>query len=413
MDEEKSFVTDINDLDLFFGTKSSYEDFKKKHHIEDKDEKELPEEKEQEEVHAGPKFKLSLDNLRKINEDEMTILRRTRCAHDYDEVFMQSSLEFYDVYYNNNGEISQELREARTIKRSYRNYEEYLEAIHRRNRYFDYLVEKYGEERFIERIQMGMIKEWIPPVPVLSRAAEDYDMYLSGTIPTKTEVQPDGAAEEWLRIMKEEMADVEIEKSYTVEDSIGTAKQVKEKLDEEYSGGSFHSSIGSLDELNKVFHSWYKPGGEMDQSHEIFKNSPENIRKRFEEERPYSEPGLLTKMVNHEEIPEKPINMNEMVKDEKTGRPMTRKEHEQRLLIRFLAENGWSESRLLNYANVGSSLEKAQRKRKARRIRRGGGNSYPVVDTSYMMDETTGGVDPMYSESDDLVNSIFNLMRRD
>ena len=99
--EEDTMYADISDLDLFFGSTSTYEEFKKKHNIvePEREKEEKPEEKE-EENHAGPKIRLSLDNLREVTEEELTILRRTRCAHDYDEVFMQSSLEFYDTYYN-------------------------------------------------------------------------------------------------------------------------------------------------------------------------------------------------------------------------------------------------------------------------------------------------------------------------
>jgi hypothetical protein len=149
----------------------------------------------------------------------------------------------------------------------------------------------------------------------------------------------------------------------------------------------------------------------------MFKNAPENIKKRYEDELGFSEPGLLARIAKGEEIEEPEPNMNEMVSDDKTGRSMTRKEYMSRQTIRLLAStDGWSESRLLAYSNVGSSLERMSRKKKARKKRRRNDENELGGDISAMygnMMNAPEGIDPMYCDDENLVDIISSLMKGD
>lgn len=414
MDDEK---IGMDDFGLFIGSNQSYEKFKKQHNIVDEESKksEQSDETEEPSVQASTKTVLSKQTLTKIDDDTMTMLRRTRCAHDYTDVYMQASLEFYDQYYNEHN-VTPELKAARQIRRVYTSYTDYLNAMKIRNAYIDTLLEKYGEDNFMNRLSMGLIREWIPPVPTLSKRSPDYEMFITGMLPVTTETLPEGTLSKVLESLQEDVADDDVEQTSSVESFIGRINAVGAALDEDFNVGYRKHTVDSLEELNRVFKSWYKTD-DSDSKHEMFKNAPENIKKRYEEELGFSEPGLLARIANGEEIEEPEPNMNEMVSDDRTGRSMTRKEYMSRQTIRLLAATeGWSESRLLAYSNVGSSLERMSRKKKARKKRRRNDDNELGGDISAMygnMMNAPEGIDPMYCDDENLVDVISSLMRGD
>lgn len=403
-------MTDVTDLDLFIGSKSSYEKIKREKNIVEEN-NEPEESHEQKQKPSSNVAVLSKETLKDIDDEMMTILKRTRTVHDYSTVYMQSSVEFYDEYYNNT-EMSDELKVARSIRRVYKVYSDYLKAVEIRNNYIDSLIDKYGgEDEFQRKMSLGMIKDWIPKMPVLSKRCPEYEMYLSGMVPMKSETLPDGTLEHVMDAMNEEMKDIDVEQIFSIETNVGLINQYDDYVDTMYAEYGMSNkrsntvTISDLDNLNKIFASWYKPDtGKVET--ELFKNAPENIRKRFVEECSFNEPGLLTKLRNGGEIEDPEIDMKEMVHDSTTGRTMTREELMKRQSIRLFADLGWSESRLLNYANVGSKLERMGRKKKANKKRRRA--STEVMD-DFMNSPT--GVDPIYSENDYLSNAFMDLMR--
>lgn len=410
-------VNESIDLDLFVGSKDSYKKMAEKSHVvvdEDDGDTSRSDDKQSLDKKNPNRVVLSKDTLTQIDDETMTILRRTRCVHDTEDVYMQSSLEFYDEYYNDT-EASPELKRARQIRRVYRRYPDYLEAVRIRTEYIDSLIDKYGEDTFIQKMQMGMIKDWIPPIPIMSKKSDDYDMFVSGIVPMETETLPDGTVKDVLDAMNEDMDDVELVKACDVETSVAFAKFVEEEMeDSSYNRYNYSdNTIQNLAALNDVFRSWYRTD-DKNVEQELFRNAPENIRKRFFGKCAYNNPGLLDRIMHGEEIEEPLPDMNQMVNDPVTGRTMTRGEFEKRQVIRFLVSSGWSESRLLNYQKVGSALERRPRKNKARK-KRGGPKSMNEVSTMYgnFMNEPTGDIDPMYSDNDLLMDSLRQLMRGD
>lgn len=404
---------DFNDLDLVIGTKKSYEAYKRENNIEvdePEDEEEKPVKKKESKVAV-----LSKSTLKEVDDDMMTILKRTRCVHDYSEVFMQSSLDFYDEFYNDTS-ISDEMKAVRQIRHVYKNYSDYLTAVEIRNNYIDTLIEKYGGEvEFQRKLSMGLVRDYIPSMPILSKKSDDYEMYLTGMIPSETVTQPEGTTLKVLKSMQEDVSDLPLEKDFGVETAIGVIKDYNEFTESAYGNYGFDRkgstvSLSDLDELNRVFKSWYKHDGGDTGKPELFKNAPENIKKRFWNQCAFNEPGLLARVNSGEEIKEPLPDPNEMVRDSVTGKSMTRKELWQRQSIRLLAENGWSETRLLNYANVGSSLERMARKKKASKKRR----KRPGTDTE-LFDSMNSpmGLDPTYSENEYLSDAFLSLMKGD
>ena len=397
-----------DELDLFIGSKSSYEKHKRQNNIvvEEDDEPVKPQPQQQRNTSV-----LSKETLKPIDDEMMQILKRTRTVHDYSVVYMQSSMEFYDTYYNNE-EASEELKAARQIKRVYKVYADYIKGIQARNAYIDTLIEKYGgEEEFQRRYSMGMVQEWIPKLPILSKKCPEYELYLSGHIPTECEPLPEGSLEETLEAMAEMLEGVELETDFGIETRLGLINQYNELMESEYARWGVPShydsvSVSDLEELNRVFNSWYKPEtGKTEMI--LFKNAPENIKKRFNEQSAFDKPGLLTRVSNGEPLDEDVIDMNEMVHDEKTGRNMTRKELMNREMIRLMAKGGWSESRLLNYTSTSSRLVNKKRKTRVSKKKK-------RPSTEFYNDALScTGADPMYSENDYMSSAFLSLMRGD
>ena len=401
-------MADTTDLDLFIGSKRSYEEFKKDKNIRVDEPEENESDGKPEKREVSTATELSKDTLTKIDDDTMVILKRTRCAHPYDEVYMQSSLEFYDDYYNDT-EMSPELKAARQIRRTYKRYVDYLNALQVRSDYIDTIIDKHGgDDNFYRKLNMGMIKDWIPPMPILSKRSDDYELYLSGIIPVSSEMLPDGTVNDVLEAMNEDLSDVELDKSFDVETRIGVINNYEEFVDSMYESYGFNRrggtvTVSDLEELNNIFKSWYK-NDDKTETREMFKNAPENIRKRFLNYCSYTEPGLLARIANGGEIEEELPDMKELVHDPKTGKSMTRQELWEREQIRLLAKNGWSESRLLNYSNVGSTLERMSRKKKPSKKRKRPGNEF--MDSMNSPD----GLDPMYSENEYMSDAFMRLM---
>lgn len=404
--------TDV--LDLFIGTKSSYEKHKRENNI-DIDEPDEDSQVEKKEKVNGNVAVLSKETLKPIDDETMTILKRTRTAHSYDTVYMQSSLEFYDEYYNNL-EMSPELKAARQIRRVYKVYEDYLNALDIRNEYIDSLIDKYGGgDEFQRKMSLGLVKDWIPKMPILSKRCPDYEMYLTGLLPIKAKTLPEGTVNDIMESMQEELKDVELIETYDVETSIGLINDYERYVESAYaeygyiSNKSSSVTISDLNELNRIFKSWYKPeNGKVEQV--LFKNAPENIRKRFMNYCAFNEPGLLYKLGNGGDLEDEGLDMNELVHDSISNKSMTRRELIQRQNIRLLAKYGWSESRLLNYSNVGSKLEKLARKKKVGRKRKRSSTEFSDFDD--VMNSPTG-MDPIYSENNYMSEAFLNLMRGD
>lgn len=410
-------VGEHEQLDLFIGSNSSYEKYKRDNKIhEDESDNKSIKKKPSEKVESTVTV-LSKNTLKEISDDMMAILKRTRCLHDYKDVYMQSSLDFYDEFYNDT-EMSDELKAARQIRRVYKDYSDYLTAIDVRNNYIDSIIEKHGgEDEFQRKLSIGLIDDWIPILPILSKRCEDYDLYLSGMLPVETEPIPKEVVENVMAELQENITDDYVEESFGVETSIGVIRAYNDYVDSAYNkwnvsrNGS--SVISDLNELNALFKSWYKPDGGDTHNHEIFKNAPENIKKRFFDYCSFDEPGLLTKVKNGEDIDDDLPDQNEMVRDEKTGRSMTRHELEQRETIRLLAENGWSETRLLNYSNIGSKLEQMTRKKRASKKRNKRASTSGFIDDDFFMNSPLSGIDSTYADNEYMSNAFMELMRGD
>lgn len=410
------------EYDIFIGSEREYKRAVRKNAIKvDPNDptlsEEAPSEEPKKEVKIGD---LSKSNLKKLDDEMLTILRRTRTVADYETVYMQHKLDFYDDCYNNTN-MPEELKAVKRLRRIYRNYREFLEAIRIRDDYLMYLIEKYGgEAEFSRKASMGLVREWIPPAPKLSKKCPDYDLYLTGMLPMD-EYEP--TEEELAQIRKQlqdASADLDVTLSYDVETDIGSMNAYKAYVDKEmkpYANKQRNAvsavSVGDLRSLQSIFKSWYRPDTDQSSKRELFCNAPENIRKRFLEEKEFNEPGLLTEYVNGLHKEDDTRDPNEMVFDQELGRAIPYKEWVIREDARLFERAGWSKAKILNYRNVGSKLEQYARTGKPNRRRRRCANIQSVPDNAFpdVLQAYDEGVESSYADNEYILGQIEQLMR--
>lgn len=395
---------------VFFGTKAEYKAFEK---TEDK-KKESSKNSKSSTVNVPQEnvgiIKISSDDTTVIDEDTLRMLRRTRHRNDTRTVYMQPDVSFYDVYYNNSGngviDDKELLQEARAINRIYKSYPKYLHALDVRDEYIEKLIEKIGnEDLFITLLRAGGIRYWIPPNPIYSKRAEDYEDGANGIIDTSVLYEWD---DEWLENITEKRcvemgflpdgSDVEVEGSVATDmtsilhsDLIGLDRDAVRT-------GSQSVNLADLGELQKMFRGWYQDDNKSESSPDTtlekraFSMTPDKIRMDYYMSRVLDMNREFNNVLNG--IPnEEPYDPNEMVYDSELGRPMSRKEHDARTLVRQLKDSGWTETlRLMKLLNVGSSREYSIMKKKNKKKKRASNKKssgtyshdiYGELDTDY------------------------------
>lgn len=396
---------------IFFGTKDEYKAFEKteeKKKESSKNNKSSVKESPQE---GAGIIKISSDDTTIIDDDTLRMLKRTRHRYDTRTVYMQSDVSFYDVYYNNSGDgvidDKELLQEARAINRIYKSYPKYLHALDVREEYIDKLIEKIGnEELFITLLRAGGIRYWIPPTPIYSKRAEDYEDGINGIIDTSVLYDWD---DEWLEEIVDrrcvEMgflpdgSDIEVAGSVET-DIISILHSDLIGMDRDTSrSGSQSVNLADLNELQKMFKGWYQDDTNKSNStndvidKRAFSMTPDRIKKDYYMSRVLDMNKEFNNVLNG--IPnEEPYDPNEMVYDPVLGRPMSRKELDSRTLVRQLKDAGWTESlRIMKLLNVGSSREysiikKKNKKKKRANNKKSGTYSHDIYgefDTDYKM----------------------------
>lgn len=406
-------------LDLFIGSKKDYQRLLREHHKSDKfaNEKEDDGNDEFDKTENSTVIVLSKDSLQPIDEETLNMLKRTRTKHDYNEVFMQSSIEFYDEFYNSTT-MSKELAAARQIRRIYKDYEAYLEAVDIRNAYIDTLIDKYGgEDEFERKLSWGFVEDWIPKMPILSKKCKDYDLYKANMLPRSMFMSPKGDVKGTLEAWQEYMADTELTITYGVETNMAVIRNYEAYMDLAFADlpAKYDKkktvTIDDLNGLTNTFNSWYdgsNNSGDSDDDEDMyFRNSPENIEKRYYNQSYYHRPGLLySLMCEGGEIPEEEPDPNEMVYDEETGRMITREKLNELEFIRLMGRTGWDTVKVKRHFETVSSLDTMLRRSKPRRRR----NKAPMTE-SYshpsLFDNT--GIDPS-TYMNDLTRDFIRMM---
>jgi hypothetical protein len=328
--------------------------------------------------------KIAYDNMDPISDEDLKILRGTITRHEYDTVYMQSRMDFYDDYYHEDPDSYEALlSEVKKIRRIYVNYNDFLRALDLREQYIDSLVEKYGGSGLFEvYYNTGLVTDWIPPEPQLSKRSKDYDRYMNGDL-----WSADGEFDydRFRELIDQQIEDMGIDlEKVGVRGDVVTSPVILAHLN--YSSNvtdGYRStnningvSVTDLTALQEMFRQWYHEESETTNSskseEEWFSNTPEAIRARY-----YTRPLVYMDNKFGEPIIDEEPDPNEMIIDSELNRPMTRSEHDQRKFVRLLRDSGWGELRMMRYLGVGSKYEqklmfmKQKNKRKAKKKAQG------------------------------------------
>lgn len=358
----------------FIGFEEEYDQYKKENG-----------EKTQASVDTGAVNTVAYDNMDPISDEDLDILKHTINRHDALKVYMHSDTSFYDSFYNHDeDEMDPLLQEARNIRRLYKNIPDYKYALYIRELYIRSLVEKYGgDDMYQIYLHGGKVNDWIPPVPLLSKHAEGYDLFIQGVEDMDIN---DYDSDEIIRIHSEFEESIDIDNMNIVGDVLTRrdARLVAETVGEGHQSIRFGGnnaningvSTNDLIGLQQMFTSWYnddteKSNSESYDSSQFFRDTPDAIRKAYFLEDPVASNGVLQQLIetsgNYDFTEHE--NMSEMVIDEATRLPMTRGEMKKRQFIRKMKECGWNDVRLMRRMSVGSEyelriLDQKQRKNK-------------------------------------------------
>lgn len=331
---------------------------------------------------------ISCDNLPELDPKDYKLIKEVIIHNETDVVYMQSNPDFYDSYYNQETDDSDEdsyfMEDVKGIRRIYKNYTKFLNAQNLRDRYMRHIINKHGGEyQYQMKLQMGLVTDWIPPIPILASSCPDYKFYLNGIIPPTN----DWDDERILEILEDQIKhcdippeDIEIRMEVLTDpviidqlingngvDNSGGIYCTASKVDNSFNG----VTTGDLSELQTMIKSWLTPeeketSKDIDIDLELFPNSEEAIKARFYT-RPIVDAGGLARAMDTGEIDsEDEEDLDEMVLDNYTKRPMTRKELKKREFIRHLGTLGWNELRLMKLMSVGSNYELGKLEREMR-----------------------------------------------
>ena len=310
-----------------------------------------------------------------IKDDERALLDKVLLKSDPDEVFMQENVGFYDRYYlSNSKKLDDELlQEARKIRRIYKNYTKFMYACYIRERYLDMLDETYGadsEFKFVVNNIKIPDDVFIPPNPIYSRNAPDYDKAMAGILPTELPID-EPTYEDLMEFFQDLLTILEIDiDSVGIKYDVCTDRIVDRVYDDytsQSSGKKFSGpsvNVTDLDNLQRLIKSWHKKEDEKQEAKRKipFPESDAGKRHQFINEFAYY-------IVDHIDDPLVEVqDENELVYDEKSKKTMTRKEHSQRTILRMMSEtSGWDMVKLMQQMQVGSKLERTKLKSKSSR----------------------------------------------
>lgn len=316
------------------------------------------------------------DEIPTITEEERAILRKTLLKDNPENVYMQEDVSFYDGYYLSEHTIDNGLMdEVRKIRRIYKNYPKYLYACYIRDIYLDILEEQYGTSSPLA-IAKGLTlvdvpkDTFIPPEPIYSRNAPDYEQSLShriGATIEGTEMTP----EETMELLQDigNALDVRPEDIKVNSHGIMAKKEVLDYYfgeDAKQSTAQFSGrtiNVKDLDAIQKIMRSWSVPDQTLPENEDYPIPFPESEAGMWEQIR-WRASYELTDALEH---PVQELG-TDMVYDEVTKKPMTRQELQQRSMVRMLGEHGWDALKVMSQLGIGSKvdrmLDRTKRKRR-------------------------------------------------
>ena len=377
---------------MFFGSREDELIYYAKKGVDAPDRPEADKPKEEEEVEIQV---LDLATLEPITDAERRILSRTRCEHDPMTVYMQSDINFYDAFYNEESIDNPILKQVRSLRKVYRDYRKYKDALAIRDAYLDHLLEtQYGGD--VELFNMLVLhakggSTWVPPRPIFNNttgktiAELDHDLLDIGSLwekPSEEKIeqivdywnQQSGIDLEHVKgIYTEPLLDVDV--IFGVQDVVDELREMEESANRKRK--QMVSNINS--NIKDIIRSWYDtaPSQNEEDTSRFFRYTPEKLEKLYYESMIEYEldPRLSQIMTN----PDANVNMSNydpdaIVYDPETNRPMKASELDKRKMVRMLGKCGWNELEMMKRFDIGtrherSKLERREQKTEANRYK--------------------------------------------
>lgn len=372
---------------IFFGSKKDRAEYYKQKGIE-VSEPTPDEDKKSKESKVSNKLVLDATKVGPMTDEERRILTRARHYHDPLKVYMQSDISFYDRFYMEET-TSEIVKDAHRLRRIYKNYRDYIQALMIRDAYLEWVLdEKFGGNLELYRIdlQSNSPTFWVPPRPILSVRSIDgpIDTHQIFNMQELCDEPTDEDFQKMFDYLGKDLDDLYLGDGPGdgIISDVLTNLAVIEYCDKQFEDDNPRSSpakrVQSTEaELRSIIQSWYRDEATDTKAPDetrAFCKTPERIREEF-----YRYLGRVEMTDDIHEAVTDPYydekdhtNWDEMVFDEVSNRPMTRREQYRRMMIRQLGQCGWNELHLMEIMGVGTrnerkSLEKKElRKRKIR-----------------------------------------------
>ena len=324
-------------------------------------------------------FVIADETVTEVTEDELALLDNIILKNDPNLVYMRSDIEAYDsLYFTDNSDIANELlKEVRGLRRVYRNYRQYLYACYLRDKYLDSLeqqfhtdddtIMRFKDTRRVVNLPPGT---FIPPVPIYSRHAEDWDKVKNGTFSVSNiimQADEDAALEAFDRFRSSiDVSDMQFVTGVMTDRRIMNSELADNELENSrFSNATKSVNVADLDAVQKYMRYWFKKEKEEDDSIRSkvpFPKSEEGMRK-------LTEMALgMEVLENYYSKKDDSTDDNEMVFDEVLQKPMSRKEYNRRMSLRTVCDaGGWDIVKVMSQLKIGSKYERRLAKSKSKR----------------------------------------------
>lgn len=367
---------------IFFGTTDDEKEYLKKQGIEinvtddDKSNSDST-------IRNNSRFKIDVDELEPLTDEELRILTRARHRNDPHTVYMQSDLSFYDKFYMDGDNEDEIVTEVHRMRRIYKDFRSYYQANMLREAYMKWLLyEKFDgdENMFMIMVNSSNPEYYIPPIPIYSVKSskeKPLDVFAMFQLDSLWEEPSDEDVKNILEYMSKDVEDVDLGKNpgdgiYSdVETNLAVIECCEDIMlvEEERSNGKTVKNV--TQEVRDIINSWYRSDNNAsnDLADRVFSKTPSAIKENYYKRAfgvvTSDEVHRLATDLNYDG--ENHIDWNELVYDDVSGRPMSRLELSKRRLIRDLGQCGWNELDLMGMMNVGTQYERRQLARKEQR----------------------------------------------
>ena len=324
-------------------------------------------------------FVIANEEVTTVDKSELDLLDNIILKHNPHEVYMRRDVDVYDqLYFIDNNEMSNELlKEVRGLRRIYRNYRQYLYACWLRDLYLDSLEEQYSSDdlsimRYKDGKKVITIPPgtFIPPVPIYSRHAEDWEQVQNGTFSISNAIMQEDE-DKMLEFMDRfyysldiDINDVGVTTGVQVDRRVMNIELRDNELEQSRYSAPKSVNVSDLDSIQKYMRYWFKKDEddkEYTREKVPFPKSPDGMKK-------LTEMALGMKILEDYANRDTPVDGNQMVYDERLKKNMTLTEYNKRTSLRTVCElGGWDIVKVMQQLNVGSKYERKMAQRKNRR----------------------------------------------